>query len=248
MSVAPPPSYAEQDPLLITPATDQRPNATLRTTDPAVQDLPDDFKYSGITVHQTPDDIRRSFVQKVYAILSVQLLATTLVALSCIYVPSIHDFVQSSPIVLISASISSLILLLALIWKRKSHPTNMYLLSAFTLGEAYTLGTMVSFYDQVIVLQALVITAGITIALTMFAMTSGYNFSFLGPFLFVSLCALLLTSLVQIFIPFSTTFDLITASISAVIFSGYIIYDTDQIMNRVSVDGNTCIMVISNSG
>lgn len=42
-----------------------------------------------------------------------------------------------------------------LYWKRHTHPLNYVLLSSFTLMEAFTLGVVVAFYDNVIVLQAL---------------------------------------------------------------------------------------------
>lgn len=47
---------------------------------------------------------------------------------------------------------------------------------------------------------------------------------------------LLTTSLVQFFLPFSSTMDLIIAGFSVVLFSGFILYDTQQIMKRMSVD------------
>ena len=49
----------------------------------------------------------------------------------------------------------TLINLGVLYWKRHSHPWNFVLLSTFTLMEAFTLGVMVAFFENVIVLQAL---------------------------------------------------------------------------------------------
>ena len=42
-----------------------------------------------------------------------------------------------------------------LYWKRHSHPLNLVLLSTFTAMEAFTLGVMVAFFNNLIVLQAL---------------------------------------------------------------------------------------------
>jgi FtsH-binding integral membrane protein len=49
----------------------------------------------------------------------------------------------------------TLINLGVLYWKRHSHPLNLVLLSTFTLMEAFTLGVVVAFFDNSIVLQAL---------------------------------------------------------------------------------------------
>lgn len=42
-----------------------------------------------------------------------------------------------------------------LYWKRHSHPVNFVLLGTFTVMEAFTLGVVMAFYDNVVILQAL---------------------------------------------------------------------------------------------
>lgn len=51
--------------------------------------------------------------------------------------------------------VGTFIFIFLLWWKRHSHPWNFILLSIFTLMEAFTLGVLVAFFDNVIVLQAL---------------------------------------------------------------------------------------------
>lgn len=62
------------------------------------------------------------------------------------------------------------------------------------------------------------------------------DFSSFGPFLFAGLWGLIGTGLVGFFIPFNQTFDLIVACGGVLIFSGFVLYDTQQIMKRLSVD------------
>jgi protein lifeguard len=66
----------------------------------------------------------------------------------------------------------TLIVLGLLYWKRHSHPMNFGLLGLFTLMEAFTLGVVTAFYDNVIVLQALLITTGVFLGLTLFTLQS----------------------------------------------------------------------------
>jgi len=66
----------------------------------------------------------------------------------------------------------TLIVLGLLYWKRHSHPTNLGLLALFTLMEAFTLGIATASFDDVIVLQALLITTGVFLGLTLFTMQS----------------------------------------------------------------------------
>ncbi|KAG8899880.1 hypothetical protein FRB99_006398 [Tulasnella sp. 403] len=135
-----------------------------------------------------------------------------------------------------TAMIGSFVSLGFLWWKRHSHPLNLALLSLFTFFEAFTVGLIIGFYDQVIVLQALLITLGVFLGLTLFTYQSKYDFSGMGPFLFAGLLVLVMAGFVGIFIPFSKTMDLIYAIGGAIIFSGYIVYDTFIITKKLSPD------------
>ncbi|KAL9711506.1 hypothetical protein Ac2012v2_004576 [Leucoagaricus gongylophorus] len=123
-----------------------------------------------------------------------------------------------------------------LYWKRHSPPWNFALLSTFTLMEAFTLGVVVAFFDNILVLQALLITLGVFLGLTLFTFQSKYDFSGMGPFLFGALIALVMTGFIGMIFPFSRTMDLIFAIGGCLIFSGYIVYDTYMINKRLSPD------------
>jgi len=145
-------------------------------------------------------------------------------------------WIQSHVWAFYGAMIGSLVSLGFLWWKRHSHPLNMVLLSVFTLFEAFTLGIVVGFYDQVIVLQAIVITLGVFLGLTLFTFQTKYDFSGMGPYLFGGLLVLMMTGIVGIFIPFGSTMDLIYALGGTLLFSGYIVYDTFLITKKLSPD------------
>jgi hypothetical protein len=66
----------------------------------------------------------------------------------------------------------TLIVLGLLYWKRHSHPLNLGLLALFTLMESFTLGVVTAFDDKVVVLQALLITTGVFLGLTLFTLQS----------------------------------------------------------------------------
>ncbi|EJD52740.1 glutamate binding protein [Auricularia subglabra TFB-10046 SS5] len=198
-------------------------------------DLPDDFKY-GVTVAESAMEIRLAFVRKVYSILFAQILGTVIVSGILSQSRGTVQWVQEHSWIVFLTLIFSLVNLGVLYWKRHSHPANLFLLGSFTAIEAFTLGLIVAFYDTTIVLQALLITLGVFLGLTIFTMQSKYDFSGMGPFLFAGLFALLATGLVGMFLPFSQTFELVYAIGGCLIFSGYIVYDTYLITNRVSPD------------
>jgi len=202
---------------------------------PAQGDLPDDFKY-GVTVSESSPEIRNAFIRKVYTILLCQILATTAVAGGISQSPETIFWVQTHTWAFYVPLFGTLINLGVLYWKRHSHPLNFALLTTFTLMEAFTLGIVVAFYENIIVIQALLITLGVFIGLTLFTFQSKYDFSGMGPFLFGALIAMTMTGLVGIFIPFGQTMDLLFAIGGCLLFSGYIVYDTYIINAKLSPD------------
>jgi len=202
---------------------------------PRFGDVPDDFKY-GVSVSESSLEIRNAFVRKVYTILFVQILATTIVGGILSQSPSAVLWVQAHPWSYYLPMFGVFINLGLLYWKRHEHPINLILLSTFTLLEAFTLGILCAYFDNTIVIQALLITLGVFLGLTIFTFQSKYDFSGLGPWLFGGLIALCMTGIVGIFIPFSRTIDLLYAIGGTIIFSGYIVYDTYLINGRLSPD------------
>jgi len=202
---------------------------------PEQGDIPDDFKY-GVTVSDSSPEVRTAFIRKVYTILFCQILATCLVAGVLSQSASAISWVQQHTWSFYIPLFGTLVNLGLLYWKRHSHPLNLVLLSTFTAMEAFTLGVLTAFSDNIIVLQALLITLGVFLGLTLFTLQSKYDFSGLGPWLFGALVAMVMTGLVGVFIPFSRTMDLIYAIGGCLIFSGYIVYDTFTITKRLSPD------------
>jgi len=102
----------------------------------------------------------------VYGILTAQLVLTTLVALCISSSPAAVLFFLSHPIVQLLSFAAPHLLLIPLYAYRQSHPTNLALLAAWTLGLAGSVGVTVSLYPAGIVLQALVLTAATVCGLT----------------------------------------------------------------------------------
>ncbi|XP_029212750.1 protein lifeguard 4-like [Acropora millepora] len=194
--------------------------------------IEEDFTY-GVTVAQTNLNIRLGFLRKVYGILTAQLSLTIIVAAIFMYTESIKSVVQSRPELLIVAFVLSFGLMIGLMFKRKEHPTNMYLLLAFTLSEAYTIGTLVTFFDQVLVLEAFVLTMATTLALTIYTMQSKRDYSSWGAGLFTLVWIFVLAGFLQFFFH-SETFELVYAIAGALLFSAFIVFDTHMLMHKLS--------------
>jgi len=189
--------------------------------------------FHGETVAMSPINVRLGFIRKVYGILSMQLLMTIMVSALCMYNESVKGFVQSSPNLLTGGMFLSFGLLIALAAKRRESPTNMYLLFAFTGVEAYTIGTIVTFYDQLIVIEAFVLTMATVVALTVYTFQTKRDYSTSSALLFSLLWILILGGIMQLFIQ-SEIMELGLAIFGAILFAGFIVVDTHMLLHKLS--------------
>ncbi|XP_067906577.1 protein lifeguard 4 [Heterodontus francisci] len=194
--------------------------------------IEDDFNY-GSNVASASLHIRMGFLRKVYSILSVQIILTTVTSAVFMYSDAIKDVVHASPVLVLVACLGSLGLIIALAIYRHQYPINLYLLFAFTLLEACTVATAVTFYDYSVVLQAFVLTTAVFIALTLYTFQSKRDFSKYGAGLFACLWILILAGFLRVFFS-SDTVEVVFASAGALLFCGFIIYDTHVLMHKLS--------------
>ncbi|XP_073694148.1 protein lifeguard 4-like [Garra rufa] len=194
--------------------------------------IEDDFNY-GTNVATASVHIRMDFLRKVYTILSLQIVVTTAVSALFMLCNPIKNFVHESPALVLVSAIGSLILLLALAVYRHQHPVNLYLLFGFTLLESLSVATAVSFYEYTIVLQAFVLTSAVFLGLTAYTFQSKRDFSKLGASLFAGLWILIIASFLRLFF-YNDTMELVFAGAGALLFCGFIIFDTHLLMHKLS--------------
>ncbi|GFG29763.1 hypothetical protein Cfor_03281 [Coptotermes formosanus] len=138
-----------------------------------------DFAYNN-NVMQATTYVRMGFLRKVYGLLSVQLLISVVVSGICMFIPAVRNFIHANHWLMSCALVLSIIVLIALHVKRRDSPANFILLAAFTVIQAYTIGVVLTYYDQVVVLQALFLTVTVVIGLSLYTFQSKRDFSSLG--------------------------------------------------------------------
>ncbi|XP_011947236.1 PREDICTED: protein lifeguard 4 isoform X3 [Cercocebus atys] len=176
---------------------------------------------------------RPTFLRKVYSILSLQVLLTTVTSTVFLYFESIRTFVHESPALILLFALGSLGLIFALTLNRHKYPLNLYLLFGFTLLEALTVAVVVTFYDVYIILQAFILTTTVFFGLTVYTLQSKRDFSKFGAGLFALLWILCLSGFLKLFF-YSETMELVLAAAGALLFCGFIIYDTHSLMHKLS--------------
>lgn len=90
-----------------------------------------------------------------------------------------------------------------------------------------------TFFDVDTVLQAVIITFGVFLGLTVFTFQTKWDFSGLAPILFAALFGLIMMGFTLIFF-YSPVVYMIYCILGVVIFTGLILVDTHQIIHRCS--------------
>jgi len=187
--------------------------------------------------------IRHGFVQKVYGILTVQLLITTAVAALIMHLGDhMKRYNPALVQVLMFCSMAGTIGVLCLLCCRpdlmRKTPQNYMILSAFTICEAILVGFVCVQYTAPSVLFVTGITGFVVFGLTLFACQTTFDFTGCGPYLFAGLMVLMgfgfCLSIASWFGLVGTagfeTLRMIYAAGGALLFSFYIVYDTQLIV------------------
>lgn len=180
-----------------------------------------------------PAYIRNNFIKKVYSILTVQLFITFFISWGIMSMPA-EKLASIGWGFLIKVD---MFLVLALTLgmpcccpgAMRRFPTNYCFLALLTILMSGLVGTICLAYDSNAVLFSVALTSAIFLSLTAFACFTKTDFSGFGPFLFAALSCLVLESLVGIFVQIEF-YHMVLAGVGCVLFSFYIVYDTQLIV------------------
>lgn len=198
--------------------------------------------------------IRRGFIRKVYSILTVQLLVSmAFIAIFVLHEPTKRFVQQNAWLVFVAMGVQIVTMLIIACCGevRRNFPMNFILLAIFTLSMSFMLGVISSVHTGETVMLAAGITAAVCFALTIFAFQTKLDFTVCGGeyrlktqltlklvilinllfsgVLFAAAIILLIFGIVSIFFP-GRTIKLIYASVGALLFSVYLIYDTQLML------------------
>lgn len=197
--------------------------------------IPDDFKYS-TNVASCELLVRNMFLRKVYSLLTVQIFGTILVGSIIRFNAPLQAWCLNNLWLYFVSIVSAIGFMITAYIKAKSYPVNLICLAGFTLSEAYGVGLVCSMVESTVVVQALLLTFVIFIGLTLFSFQTKYDFTQWQGVLSIGLWILIGVGFVSLFIPMSSKIDLVYSSLGAIIFSIYIIVDTQIIMKTAFLD------------
>jgi len=177
---------------------------------------------------------RLVFIKKVYSLLALSMVTA-----------SIGAYLGTGPLLLLVAPNMMLFFILQIglvffaSFAARKPGLNIIALFSFTTVSGLTLGPILYRYLSVnpsIVVQALVMTAITFFALTAYVIISRKDFSFMSGFLMTGLIVVILSGIINMFFMQSTMMQLVTSGVSVLLFSGFILYDTSNIIRYYGTD------------
>lgn len=186
-------------------------------------------------VHEeTLINMRLGFVRKVYGILTVQLLLTTICCALAMFCNGVQNFMINNIVLLVLMVILISVLPFVIICApslMRQVPINYIVLFLFTIAESYLVAFICSFTSPRIVLMAAIMTFAMVSALTLYAVTTKTDITVQGGLFFILGMALFLFIIFGFFTQ-NKTFHIIIALLGVILFSLYIIYDTQLILGN----------------
>ena len=184
------------------------------------------------------NSVRSGFVRKVYTLLSVQLLATTVIASPFVLMDQnvVQSFIYANVwLMWLSLAISFMVMMVFACFPdlMRQVPINYFLLALFTITEGFCVGIISSMYTTASVVLAFGIVTVVTLVLTVFAMTTELDFTKMWPYLLAFSVVMIVAGLVLIFVP-SYIGTMVYAGLGAMLFSVYLVFDTQMIIGGKS--------------
>lgn len=200
----------------------------------------------------TDKAVRRGFIKKVYGILFCQLVLTGAFIAVFTFVDSVRLWARQSSWLYIAAACVLFTCMIAMVCcesVRRKTPLNFIFLAIFTAAEGLMLGSMVSKFDADAIMIAVGVCAAVSLALTLFAFQSKWDFTACGGMMCALMVILIVCGIVMIFVPYNKYAMIAYGAVGALIFSLFIIYDTQLMLggkHKYSLDPEEYIFAALN--
>uniref|UniRef100_A0A1A9WXY8 Uncharacterized protein n=1 Tax=Glossina brevipalpis TaxID=37001 RepID=A0A1A9WXY8_9MUSC len=168
--------------------------------------------------------VRQKFVRKVYMILMAQLCVTLAFLSLFVFNETVNQFAFDNPSLFWIAFIILFITMLMMLCfddARRKMPMNFIFLGMFTLAESFMLGTIASQFAPEEIFASVTITVILCLALSLYAIQTKVDYTVMGVLLIFAIIVLIFPGHAMI---------MIYSCFGALLFSIYLIYDTQLMM------------------
>ncbi|XP_032258331.1 protein lifeguard 3 isoform X2 [Phoca vitulina] len=175
--------------------------------------------------------VRHTFIRKVYTIISIQLLITVAIIAIFTFVKPVGDFVRRN----LAVFLATYLTLACCQGPRRRFPWNIILLTIFTLAMGFMTGTISSVYETKAVIIAMIITAVVSISVTIFCFQTKVDFtSCTGLFCVLGIVMMVTGIVTAIVLSFKYIYwlHMVYAALGAICFTLFLAYDTQLVLGN----------------
>ena len=176
--------------------------------------------------------LRKGFIAKVYSILIVQILSTSIFVFFAYYSTSFYKLLYENIFFfLLSITLLLVCMVITLCFPQylKKVPHNYIILAIFTLTESYFVASITCEYTAKSVFIVLLLTLTSFVTLTIYAIYTKHDMTVFGGVLSCLLVLTIVGSIILIFVKIKIL-HLIMDIIGVLLFMSYIVYDTQLIV------------------
>jgi len=181
---------------------------------------------SGHIAHEGERDLS-TFIKETYQLFAGSLLVGAAGAYVGMGIPAIREYYWGFVIL-------EFALIFGIGFAKAKPGLNLLMLFAFALVSGLTMSVMVGHFVSAgaggVVANALILTTVAFGGLSMFAMNTKKDFTTMGKFLFITLIVVIVAGLLNVFWLHNPWMQVGIASVSAILFSAFILYDTQNII------------------
>ncbi|XP_034983762.1 protein lifeguard 3 [Zootoca vivipara] len=183
-------------------------------------------------------NVRQTFIRKVYSIITLQLLVTVgIVALFTFSHPVSYYVQRNIALYYVSYAVFLICYLVLALCRsiQRRFPWNIILMTIFTMSTAFMTGTIASVYETKTVIIAMIITAVVTITVTVFSFQTKVDLTTWRGFFCIMAIVFMVTGIATAIVlscKYMYWLDLLYAAISAVVFTLFLAYDTQLLLGN----------------
>uniref|UniRef100_A0A1B6DEB0 Uncharacterized protein n=1 Tax=Clastoptera arizonana TaxID=38151 RepID=A0A1B6DEB0_9HEMI len=185
--------------------------------------------------------VRAKFIRKVYTILTLQLSFTVIFVLPFMFIDEVQEFVDDYfMLVYVGLALFIIPYIMLICWEsiRRSFPTNIILLCLMTLGLSIICGFTTARLSTEVVFYSFLTTLVVTATITVMAIFCPFDITSCGMVLCILTLILAIYGMIAIILTIllrTKIYQLIFSAIAVILFSLYLMYDTQVIMGGRSV-------------
>lgn len=187
------------------------------------------FKVAAI---DAPLEERLAFLKKVYGLLATSVFTAAAAAYMTLTTEAFFNMVARSQILFLVLFIGTFFFAQ---WARKKEGMATIALFSFTIISGIMISPVIYAFQHVVV-EALLLTGITFAALSFYAVTTKKDLSFLGGMLMTALIVMIVGGLLNMFFFQSSAISFAYSAIGVLVFSGFILYDTQNILRRYPTD------------